>query len=271
MKDENEQVVKLLLQMQGFDVSKFDENFLNKSSKSRAVETNSRPMDAYNQLPDGNTGKGTNFIHPMSISYSEFFRNSMTFSALERIVLPVIVHQRLNSQRPEIRIWSAACASGQESYSIAILLKEVIGNKNINFRIFATDLSDEQIEYAHKGNYSSSEIGYMSLNRLNRWFVKHGNVYSVKDELKEQIEFSTFDLLNDQYSCPPASIFGDFDLIFCANILFYYKPEFRTFILKKTSSSLSKNGFFITGETEREILLQHHFQEAYPHSAIFTV
>jgi chemotaxis methyl-accepting protein methylase len=110
----------------------------------------------------------------------------------------------------------------------------------------------------------------LTLKRKNEWFTKKGDFYVVKNQLKENIDFSVFDLLNENSNCPPSSIFGDFDIIFCANLLFYFKREFRTSILEKLSSSLAKGGLLITGETEREILIQHNYREVYPQSAIFS-
>jgi len=109
----------------------------------------------------------------------------------------------------------------------------------------------------------------LTLKRKNEWFTKKGDASVVKNQIKEKVDFSVFDLLNDQSNCPPASIFGDFDIIFCANILFYFKREFRNKILEKLSYSLAKGGLLITGETEREILIQQNYKEVYPQSAIF--
>ena len=139
----------------------------------------------------------------------------------------------------------------------------------INFRIFATDQSETQIKLARSGEYPESALNGLNLKRVNQWFIKTGEIYSVKPELKKNIEFTVFDLLNDKFSCPPTSIFGDFDLIICANILFYYNPEIQNKIIKKTKNCLSDHGYFITGETERELLIQSGFHEVYPQTAIF--
>ena len=90
------------------------------------------------------------------------------------------------------------------------------------------------------------------MKRAKQWFRKHYETYSVVKKLKKNIDFSVFDLFDDHLSCPPESIFGDFDIVFCANLLFYYKPEFRKIILEKTCNSLAKGGYLITGESERE-------------------
>jgi chemotaxis methyl-accepting protein methylase len=83
------------------------------------------------------------------------------------------------------------------------------------------------------------------------------------------VDFSFFDLLSDQGACPASSIYGNFDLVLCCNLLFYYKPEFRTRILEKLSNTLAPGGFLVTGETEREILLKNGYREYIEFSSIF--
>ena len=91
----------------------------------------------------------------------------------------------------------------------------------------------------------------------------------VRPELKRHIDFSTFDLFCDTLSCPPASIFGDFDLVVCANLLFYYKDDCRKAILAKTGNCLADGGYLISGETERDIVMRSDYREIYPQAAIF--
>jgi chemotaxis methyl-accepting protein methylase len=108
------------------------------------------------------------------------------------------------------------------------------------------------------------------LKRVNQWFTKKSDTYSVKQELKKNIDFSVFDLFSGQFSSPPASIFGEFDIVVCANLLFYYKDEFRQAILEKTGNCMATGGYLVTGETERQILTDHNYTETFPQSAIFT-
>lgn len=267
----NKEIIEIIGRQHGVDVSNYEENFLNKSMQKRIIETECNSEVDYYKLLENSKPESDNFIHSLHISYSEFFRNPLTFSVLEKIILPAIIMKKIKSNRNEIRIWSAACAAGQETYSIAILLKELLNNANekINFRIFATDQSNLQIKEALHGSYSDLAISCLSLKRVKQWFIRHGDTYIVKPELQENIDFSVFDLFSEQYSCPPNSIFGDFDLVICANLLFYYKPEFRKKIIEKTSNCLSTSGYLVTGETERDILLHADFQEVYPQSAIF--
>ena len=138
---------------------------------------------------------------------------------LEKIIFPRLFHEKEGSNQREIRIWSAACVTGQEAYSLAIILTEQ-NNSQVTFRIFATDQSDKQIEIAKKGIYSISTLNLVTLKRLDNWFLFNGKNYAVRDKIKANIEFSTFVLLNDVHMCPPSSIFGDFDIVFCANFFF---------------------------------------------------
>jgi chemotaxis methyl-accepting protein methylase len=271
MKNFNKTITEFLFQSQGFDISKYDEKFLAKSVSKRMKDTFCTTEEAYLSYLEESFIESEQFIHSLQISYSEFFRNSLTFSVLEKIVFPTILMRKTTSKNKEIRIWSTACASGQETYSLAMLMKELLKghDEKINFRIFATDQSDSQITEAKKGIYHESSLGYLSLRRLKEWFTKEGEYYAIKPELKDNIDFSTFDLLSKEHSSPPNSIFGDFDIVFCANLLFYYKPKFRKLIIEKTGGSLSKEGFLVTGETEREILMNSDFSEIFSQSSIF--
>jgi chemotaxis protein methyltransferase CheR len=214
----------------------------------------------------------SNQINSLLNSYSEFFRNSLTFSVLERIVLPDIIFNENIEKRKTIRIWSAACASGQEAYSLAILLEGFNnGAKKVAYRIFGTDIDNEQVRIAQQGHYSADQIGNVTHKQLKKWFAREGDQYKVMPELKSNIEFSVFDLLSSQYSSPPESIFGGFDIVMCANLLFYYQADSQKTIIEKIKGAMAENGYLITGETERDILLKHGFKEVFPQSAIYKI
>lgn len=272
MSENNNNISEFLLQSHDVDISKYDEKFLEKSVLRRMTETYCTTEEAYLRYLQQSFVEGELFVHSLQISYTEFFRNSLTFSVLEKIVFPALLAKKSMSKNKEIRIWSTACASGQETYSLAMLLKELTKGveDKINFRIFATDQSESQINEAKNGKYYKSALSNLSLKRMNDWFIKEGDAYCVKPELKENIDFSVFDLFNVDHSSPPNSIFGDFDIAICANLLFYYKPKFRTQIIKKITGCLSNDGFLMTGETERDILIKLGFSEIIPQSAIFT-
>lgn len=253
------------------DVSKYGEQFLSNTLQKRFREIQCTNADDYLEVIEQNTGEAGSFLNSLQISYSEFFRNSLTFSVLEQIILPSLIQKKKDSKRKEIRIWSAACSGGQESYSLAMLMEELRNGdaEKFSYRIFATDQNEALLNEARKGHYTGNALNNMNLKRANQWFTKKGDTYTVKQELKNNIDFSVFDLFNKQYSCPPVSIFGEFDIVVCANLLFYYKNEYRVAILEKTGNCLAAGGYLVTGETERQILIDHNYGEAFPQSAIF--
>jgi chemotaxis protein methyltransferase CheR len=264
-------VTDLLLQWKGIDLSKYAVTFLNQTIQKRIGETQCGSVGDYRHYLEQHEEEVQRLIDSLQISYSGFFRNSLTYSVLEHIVLSSVVLKRKNTKRKEIRIWTAACAAGQESYSIAMLMEEFNKGtgRDIDYRIFATDQNPSQVNEAMLGSYPSEALNGLSLKRAEKWFLKQADSFLVKPELRKNIDFSVFDLLDERYSSPPVSIFGDFDLVVCANLLFYYTPVYQKKIIEKAGSSLAPGGYFMTGETERSILMQHNLKEIIPQSAIF--
>lgn len=253
------------------DIQKFDSSFVLKTIDKRISSTGQYSKDEYFEFIKNNTEELQILKSSLYIHYSEFFRNSLTFALLEQFVIPEIIRKKTNKKTREIRIWSTACAGGQEAYSIAILLHEILSRteQKINYRIFASDINVEELEKAKNGVFSADELGNITIKRLNQFFTKKNDLYYISPELKKNIHFSKFDLISDKMLCPEASIFGDFDMVFCCNLLFYYNSEFRNIILDKIQNCISENGYLITGEAEKEIVKKYNFTNIIAPSAIF--
>ncbi len=257
----------------GVEVTNYNESFLEKSIEKRLSENGCGSFVEYKKIIEQDYNERELLIKSLRINYSEFFRNQLTFAILEGIVLPALILKRKNSGRKEIRIWSVACSDGQEAYSMAILLEELtkVYSNGITYRIFATDQGETQIKAAKIGRYGIESLNNVSTRRLGVWFTQVGDKYQIKPELGQRIDFSVFDLLDGQLSCPPASIFGDFDLVICANLLFYYNQSVRKQILHTLGNCLTKGGYLVTDQAERDILMNNNFQEVYNQSAIFKI
>lgn len=265
-------IFKKLLQFKENDLAKYNVAFLHNSIQKRIDETQCRSIEDYSALLDQNSSELELFHDSLHNNYSEFFRNPLTFSVLESIILPSLIHNKKIIKSKELRIWSAACSAGQEAYSLAILLEEIKsgGKDNFSYRIFASDKCESLVNKAKKGDFSASEVSNLNMKRLKIWFSKEEeDTYTVRPELKKYIDFSVFDLVDEQLSSPPTSIFGDFDLVFCANILFYYKPDYQKIIIKKASNCLANSAYLVVGEAERDILAKNKFKEVFPQSGIF--
>jgi chemotaxis protein methyltransferase CheR len=262
-----------MLRFHGRDISAYDEAFLLKSLEKRLTATGIGSPADYSEYLLGNASEAETLSCSLDISFSEFFRNQLTFALLEQLILPGIISEKERNGRGEIRVWSAGCAAGQEAYSVAILLDELTAdrrNNAVSFRLFATDRSASELELARQGTYDSAAVRNVRQRHVQRYFISKEESYQVVDDLKARVDFSSYDLLDERLGCPSESIYGDFDIVFCGNLLFYYRPKIRQFILNKIYRCLSPGGYLVTGEAEREIVAQHEcFRAIVTPSAVF--
>jgi len=252
MKVTIENIISIMRVKYFLDISCYEESFLEKTVNFRILETQCGKIDEYIAFLSGNPSESDLLSDSLNNYYSEFFRNPLTFLMLEQIVFPKVFCEKNNSHSEEIRIWSAGCSTGQEPYSLAILAEDYrsTNQKNVSVRIFATDKSERELQSARKGIYHLRSVQNAKLQYLNKYFSNSGEFYSINSNIRELIDFSLLDLLDESGGAPPTSIYGDFDIIMCSNLLFYYKPEIQKRILTRLCNSLVDSGFLITGEAE---------------------
>ena len=250
------EIVRVMGQTHGHDISLHDEAFLAKSIQSRLAATGIETASAYCEYLLGNSMEAETLFHALNITFSEFWRTPLTFDFLEQQVLPGLIQEKAKAGRAEIRVWSAACAAGQEAYSIAILLSDLVAacGGALSYRIFATDRSSAEIANAQAGVYGYSAVHNLRLKHIRSFFTQEDETYRIVPALRTRIDFSVYDLLDKHTASPPPSIYGDFDLVICCNLLFYYKQDIRRRILKKVWGSLSEGGYLVTGEAEKGIV-----------------
>ncbi len=255
-KTETEKYFRVMMEEYGIDISAYDQSYLEKAIQTRMHATFCPTHKIYYSHLSNVPAESSHLLLELGNSYSEFFRNSLSFSFLEQSVLPKIINDAGKSKSGEIRIWSAGCASGQEPYSLAILLDHLKNTipTNSGYLIFATDNSEKELELARKGIFDFRSVKNTRLELAEKYFLRKGDSFSIDNIIKNQVDFSHYDLLDNDSSSPPSSIYGDFDLIMCCNVLFYYEPEYQQMILNKMYRSLKKGGFFITGEAEAHLI-----------------
>lgn len=237
----------------GKDAAVYDDVFFRKSVQRRMAALEKEENEYLRFLKESKTESDI-LLSSLNITFSQFFRNPLTFALLEQLILPRLLSKK--TEGGEIRIWSAGCATGQEAYSLAILLEELIAvsSRPIRYRIFATDIAEEALHTAKAGSYDEGAVANLKWSHLKKYFSRVGEVFTVNEAIKEKIDFSVFNLLDSETLNPPGSIFGDFDIICCCNLLFYYQMAVRRQIVRKLKRSLAEAGFLITGEAEAEFL-----------------
>ena len=177
------------------------------------------------------------------IGVTEFFRDPAAFDELQHRVLPALVEGV--GDHEEFRVWIAPCASGEEAYSIGILIDELIRQRNlpITYKIFATDVNASCIDFASKGTYAENRLCNISKDRLAKYFVKENDEYKVIPRLRKKIIFAKHDLLND-------APFTRLDLVCCRNLLIYFNDSAKKKALSLFNFSLKTAGGLFLGPSE---------------------
>ena len=185
------------------------------------------------------------FINYLTINVSEFYRNQTQWKVLEEEIIPKLIQTR----KGPLKIWSSACSTGEEPYSIVMLLTKFYDLKDI--KVLATDIDLGAIEKAKIGIYDEKALKNLPKNFIHRYFVKVGNTYKISEQIKKAVEFRKLDLLKDSFP-------KDMDLILCRNVLIYFTNEAKDLLYKKFYNSLSKEGIFFVGSTEQILLPERY-------------
>lgn len=180
------------------------------------------------------------FVTFLTINVSEFYRNPDQWTLLEKEILPQILAK---NKKP--RIWSAACSTGDEPYSLAMLLAKYIPMRDIH--IIATDIDKQILEKAKAGLYNVKSLKALPTEFIDKYFIKINDTsYKIKDEIKNCVEFKQHNLLKDEYP-------SQCDLIVCRNVVIYFTEEAKEAIYRKFSNALIPGGVLFVGSTEQII------------------
>jgi chemotaxis protein methyltransferase CheR len=177
------------------------------------------------------------FLDRMTINVSEFYRNPSRWEVLEKNIL-----RHLLSGRSSLKVWSAACSTGEEPYTLSMLLSEYKGLAD--FSILATDLDEQVLNRAKKGFYFERAIQDVPENKKKRYFSKQELGFSVAESIKKPVLFRKQNLLSDPFG-------SDFDLIVCRNVMIYFTEEAKAVLYKKFSQALRPGGVLFVGSTEQ--------------------
>jgi len=188
-------------------------------------------------------------IEALTTNETLFFRDIAPFDALRQRLIPELLAKR----SPKITIWSAASSSGQEAYSIAMLLKELGTDRPVE--ILGTDLSEQILDRAREGKYVQFEVNRgLPAPYLVKYFRREGLDWQLKDEIRSMVKFRRFDLRQ------PMAGLGKFDIVFCRNVLIYFDVKTKIEILNQILSVLNPGGYLILGGAETTLNLQGSFE-----------
>ena len=191
-------------------------------------------------------------IDAIAINVSEFFRNPATWAFLGEVVLPDMLDRKAAEGHRELRIWCAGCASGEEAYSIAILIVEALeeGISDWAVHIFATDIDQHALRIAEQGAFDRSQIRNVQVGALDRHFVPARDRFEIRPSIRSMVSFDCDDLVSPARQAPAGSVFGTFDLVLCRNVLIYFSVPLQTRVLAKLRESLAVGGVLVLGHSE---------------------
>ncbi len=260
-------ILEYLQNFNGFDFQAYHIGMLERRINNRIVKTNTGNVHNYYAFLTGNEGEPKSLTENFMINVSHFFRDPLCFELLARVFIPDLIKEKQKLNDDTLRFWSAGCSYGEEAYSLAILVKEYCEHEKLNFHLnlFATDFDERAIKSVEAGTYQAGSLKEVKLGLVGRYFIEHEGKYTVRPELKSMVQFSVYDLLQKRSHAPSESIFGNFDLILCRNVLIYFNLEYQEEIISKLHKSLAVNGMLVLGESE--VLLPRHANKFRPLSA----
>jgi chemotaxis protein methyltransferase CheR len=185
-------------------------------------------------------------IDAITTNETSFFRDTAPFDLLRHKIIPDLVDRRARRGASAIRIWSAACSTGQELYTIAILLKELLGDPDrYGVRLVGTDISDGAVARASRGRFSPIEISRgLTEAQRTKYFIPFDGEWQIRDEIRAMASFKRMNLMTD------FSALGRFDVILCRNVAIYFNERDRISLFGRMERALEPDGYLVIGAME---------------------
>jgi two-component system CheB/CheR fusion protein len=238
-----ESVFQVLRRATGVDFTHYRQSTIRRRIHRRMIVHKIDRLSDYVKYVLTNPPEVKALYQDMLINVTSFFRNPSTFDALQKEIFPnILKHRQANST---IRIWTPACSSGEETYSVAIALLELLGDRaqEIPVQIFGTDISEPSINKARSGWYPENIVGDVSPERLRRYFTRSDGGYRINKTIRDLCIFAQHNVLSD----PP---FSQMDLICCRNLLIYLEPVLQSRVISLFHYAIRNHGHLLLGSSE---------------------
>ena len=250
MPDAVADILSFLTEHFGEDFRSYSHTLAHKRIVERAAQLRTSNLPDYSRFLQTDPAEPPFLARMLRIRFSSFFRDPLQFELLGSLIIPSMLLNR--SRAGHFRAWSAACASGEEACSLAIIVDESMQmlESKTRVQIFATDIAEDALEEARIGRYLPGSLGGVTLQRINNYFTFNRPSYQIADKILEMVTYSRHDLLDPHTYAPPESLFGGFDLISCRNFLMYLDPEAYCRVLDNLFRALNRDGILLLGKAE---------------------
>lgn len=238
MFDNYEAFKKDVLKLTNIDLNFYKEKQMRRRIDTLAAKNGCSDYESFAKLLRTDREKFEQFVNFLTINVSEFYRNPDEWKRMDEIIIPKLIKENGRN----LKIWSAACSTGDEPYSLAMAFSRHIPLSNI--QILATDIDKQVIQHAQVGLYDEKSIAGVPADLKSKYFTKIGNSYQISNEIKKCVTFKEHNLLNDKYP-------QNFDLILCRNVVIYFTDEAKSMIYRSFYQSLKPKGVLFIGSTEQ--------------------
>ncbi|TCP64223.1 chemotaxis protein methyltransferase CheR [Heliophilum fasciatum] len=238
IEDEYEVFIRKVHAKSGLDLSNYKRPQMERRIRTLMRSYGVQDLLSYFALLDRDAEKYRKFLDHLTINVSEFLRNPGQWDVLRNQILPTLLRE--NSQ---LKVWSAGCSTGEEPYSLALTMMDM--RLDLRHKVLASDIDPEVLRKAQIAQYTGKSLANVPPTLVNRYFNKQeGDVYQVKDEVKQNIRFQQHNLLKDPFE-------NTFDLILCRNVVIYFTEETKSLLYRRFHQALRKGGILFTGSTEQ--------------------
>ena len=264
--DDDRRLRSLLEQLRtrsGIDFSSYKEPTIRRRLQRRMLDTNCANLEEYVRYVRRHPEEYDRLANSFLIKVTDFFRDADLFNYLRDQILPGLIEEARVGGR-ELRLWSAGCATGEEAYSLAILVSELLGRDQEQFtvRVFATDLDAEAVAFARRGVYPSSALSEVPPEMRERHFTQLDSAWEIRKQLRSMVIFGQHDL-------GQRAPFPHIDIVLCRNVLIYFTPELQRRALQLFAFALHQGGFLVLGKAESTSPLPEHFALVHPRLKLF--
>ncbi len=233
---------KLIYESSGITFSEINRSILDSRLKERLRNKKLTNPDDYYKLITSDQAEFKSFLDSITTNLTRFFRNQPHFDALINYVIPRIIEKKKRTNDTKIKIWSAGCSTGEEPYTIAMLLKDKLPEP-YTFEITASDISLKCLMIGQQGFYATSRVEGIPPAYLDTYFTKVEDGYQVKPELMKTIKFDYHNLRYDMGA-------RNFDIVFCRNVLIYFDEKAQKACVEKFWDSMSFDSYLFIGHSE---------------------
>ncbi len=197
-----------------------------------------------------------NIFDLITTNETYFFREEKQLKAFSEEILPEIIQEKQAKGEYRLRVWSAGCSTGEEPYSIAIILYEKPYLKGWDIDIFASDISSKALAKARKAVFTSNSFRNVNDEIINTYFIKENDKFKLKDHIRNMVTFGKLNIIDEK----KLVLLGELDVIFCRNVLIYFDTDAKKKAVENFYNRLRKNGFLLLGHSESLLGLSTKFQ-----------